>query len=330
MMSFLHWICETYLAKKRKKKGKRKSVNQYWRDFKMLYRRVNGASVDANDSNEVIKVCDPPPMLFLYGTLILRVKYVNGTLKDEFGLDTTSKPKPVAGPDDLLLLLVQHWARDAHVFPTEDDRHDLATLLLFQSYTGGRPAEFVHSSKGKASEDPLGEVEENKNRRLPERRDKHDNNGHNATDGPEYNDDSDTGDDSGYDDDVLSDSDDDDATTDDDDLFEKGTDEGTNHDSGYSSDGIDITMTEDTDDCQPINVDGARRPVRPNCDVDEVDEFGEAIRKYKALCYEDICLWIVKNPKDGERDVLAMEVHLRHHKGVDNKPKPSVAPKGDH
>jgi hypothetical protein len=26
MMLFLHWICETYLAKKRKK-GKRKSVN---------------------------------------------------------------------------------------------------------------------------------------------------------------------------------------------------------------------------------------------------------------------------------------------------------------
>ena len=42
IMSFLYWICETYLAAKRKK-GKRKSVNQYWRDFKMLYRRVNGA-----------------------------------------------------------------------------------------------------------------------------------------------------------------------------------------------------------------------------------------------------------------------------------------------
>jgi hypothetical protein len=57
MMLFLHWICETYIAKKRKR-GKRKSVNQYWRDFKMLYRRVNGKFVDANDSNEVVKVCD--------------------------------------------------------------------------------------------------------------------------------------------------------------------------------------------------------------------------------------------------------------------------------
>jgi hypothetical protein len=56
-MLFLHWICETYIAKKRKR-GKRKSVNQYWRDFKMLYRRINGKFVDANDSNEVVKVCD--------------------------------------------------------------------------------------------------------------------------------------------------------------------------------------------------------------------------------------------------------------------------------
>jgi hypothetical protein len=36
--------------------------------------------------------------------------------------------------------------------------------MLFQAYTSGRLAEFVHSSKGKASEDPLGEREEtNKN-----------------------------------------------------------------------------------------------------------------------------------------------------------------------
>ena len=56
IMSFLHWICENYVAKKRKR-GKRKSVNQYWRDFKMLYRRVNGSFVDANDADEVVKVC---------------------------------------------------------------------------------------------------------------------------------------------------------------------------------------------------------------------------------------------------------------------------------
>ena len=252
------------------------------------------------------------------------MKYINGTLKDEFGLDTTSKSKPVAGPDDLLLLLVQHWARDAHVFPTEDDRLDLATLLLFQSYTGGRPAEFVHSSKGKASKDPLGEAEKaNKNRRRPKRRNKNHTDDRNTTNGLKDNDDSETGGDSSYDDDVL-DSNSDSANTDDNDLSDKDTDESADRDSGYSSDGIDVTMTENTDDCFPIQVDKAGQPSWQDCDVDEFDEFGEAVRKYKALCYEDICLWIVKNPQKGERDVLAMEVHLRHHKGVENKPKPYV------
>jgi hypothetical protein len=58
MMGFLRWFCETYIVPKREKgkRGKRKSVNQYWRDFKMLYRRANGAFVNANDSHEVVKV----------------------------------------------------------------------------------------------------------------------------------------------------------------------------------------------------------------------------------------------------------------------------------
>jgi hypothetical protein len=54
----------------------------------------------------------------------------------------------------------------------------------------------------------------------------------------------------------------------------------------------------------------------------ELRGFEEPQRRYKALCYEDICLWIVQNPKRGQRDLLAMEVTLRHHKGADNKPKP--------
>jgi hypothetical protein len=70
MMSFLRWICETYIAKRRKK-GKRKTINQYWREFKMLYRRVNGCPVDANDSAEVVKVPYSPSILFSYCTLTL-------------------------------------------------------------------------------------------------------------------------------------------------------------------------------------------------------------------------------------------------------------------
>jgi hypothetical protein len=60
--------------------------------------------------------------------------------------------------------------------------------------------------------------------------------------------------------------------------------------------------------------------VQQDCDA-KLNKFREAIQKYKALCYKDICLWIVQNPKWEKRDLLAIKVHLRHHKGVDNKPK---------
>jgi hypothetical protein len=239
------------------------------------------------------------------------LKFINGTLKADFSLDNTSKSKPVAGPDDLLVLLVQHWARDESIYPTEDDRLDVATIMLFQAYTGGRPAEFVHASKGKASEDPLGEAEEaGKNETTWGRVDS----GHDralvASDGPEYDDDSDDGD--------GPESDDDDNATD---THNKSGEP----DSGYGTDEADVAMSEDTNDCYTTEIDDASEPVQQNDEAAELDEFGEVIRKYKALCYEDICLWIVQNPKEGERDLLAMEVHLRHHKGVDNKPKPYVA-----
>jgi hypothetical protein len=49
-------------------------------------------------------------------------------------------------------------------------------------------------------------------------------------------------------------------------------------------------------------------------------------REYKTLCYEDIRLWIVRNPTQGERDLLGMEITFAHHKGADRKPKPYVRP----
>ena len=87
-----------------------------------------------------------------------------------------------------------------------------------------------------------------------------------------------------------------------------------------------VTRQMDSDDCYTAEADMPGKPSRQECDAADLDVFGEAIRKYKALCYEDICLWVVQNPRKGERDVLAMEVHLRHHKGVDKKPKPYVSP----
>ena len=46
------------------------------------------------------------------------------------------------------------------------------------------------------------------------------------------------------------------------------------------------------------------------------------LRKFDALCYEDVRLLVVRNPVAGERDVLAMEVKLAHHKGHTRRPKP--------
>lgn len=249
------------------------------------------------------------------------MKYIDGTLKVDFELDTTSKPKPVAGPDDLLLMLVQHWARDESVFPTEDDRHDVATVMLFQAYTGGRPAEFVHSSKGGASEDPLRKREETNKSVHPGKaahRDYDDDSDADADDEPEC----DAGGELGSGDDIIFDSEDDRS---DDGAADEDMDGHGCSDSGYSSDGADVTMTEDTDKCYTTELEGRGPPLRQSSDAAEPGEFEEAKRKYKALCYEDTCIWIVQNPKPGERDLLAMEVHLQNHKGVDNKPKPYVA-----
>lgn len=54
-MTFLHWICRTYLA--RRPEPRLSTVKQYWRDFKMLYRRSNkGEEIKPDDSDEIRKV----------------------------------------------------------------------------------------------------------------------------------------------------------------------------------------------------------------------------------------------------------------------------------
>ncbi|RFU27570.1 hypothetical protein B7463_g8769, partial [Scytalidium lignicola] len=217
MMLFLYWICANYLGKNRKK-GKRRSIHIYWRDFKMLYCRVNGEYVDTNDRHEV-------------------VKYIDGILKVDFELDTTSKLKLVAGPDDLLLMLVQYWARDESVFPTEDD------------------SEFVHSSKDNASQDPLGEREEINKNLYPWKAVYCDDD-----DELEYDSDSDAGDDPGSDDDVLFDSEDD--GSDGNDGADEAMDEHGCSDSGYNSDGTDVTMTEDMDKCYTTEINECGKPLR--------------------------------------------------------------------
>ena len=197
------------------------------------------------------------------------------------------KAKPVLGVDDLLLGLTQHWARDRSVFPTEDDRLDFATIMLIQAYTACRPAELVDGGKSSGRKDPL----------MCE---------------PEKQKGNETGIDI-IDDDSNNDMSDD---SDDESVFDDGQDS-----DGYVSDATDdenCQATSKKDSYIPyVEMEGTARSIGS-----EVDEFGDQVRQHKALCYEDVTLWIVKDPRNRGRDVLAMEVCFRFHKGADNKPKP--------
>ncbi|KAI9810031.1 MAG: hypothetical protein M1827_006729 [Pycnora praestabilis] len=64
-----------------------------------------------------------------------------------------------------------------------------------------------------------------------------------------------------------------------------------------------------------------------NSDYDEIgaDRGKEKeTERSKAVCYEDIRLMLLRNPTPGERHVLAMEITLAHHKGVDRRLKPTT------
>jgi hypothetical protein len=95
-----------------------------------------------------------------------------------------------------------------------------------------------------------------------------------------------------------------------------------------SDDGDDVFDSDETDD-ETDDIEFSAKPPEDSepagdssqSTSDESDQRG-SVRKHKALCYEDIILWVVKDPKGGQRDVLAIEIFFRYHKGADNKLKP--------
>ena len=66
----------------------------------------NGKYIDANGRHEVVKVGQFSSFVVFVLYAKLRLKYIYGTLKVELKLDTTSEPKPIAEPYNLLLMLV--------------------------------------------------------------------------------------------------------------------------------------------------------------------------------------------------------------------------------
>ncbi|KJK86879.1 hypothetical protein H633G_09276 [Metarhizium anisopliae BRIP 53284] len=215
------------------------------------------------------------------------------------------------GVDDLLLGLTQHWC-DRSVFPTEDDRLDPATIMLFQSYTACRPAELVDGTKCRGGQDLLFEdlvheaatgmavkrslpISQGITQSVEE---------HNAASGAGHKqEESEQEPDSDSDDSVL------------------------DTDDPCDSDGTAGTESDDKNSNGTTNQGGQSQQFTQAgdpMDLDEAEEDDEIVRKHKALCYEDIVLWLVQDPNGGDRDVLAMEVMFRHHKGAKNKHKPTV------
>lgn len=189
----------------------------------------------------------------------------------EFGLDPSPKEKPALRSDDVLLLLIHLWARDTCTFPTEDQLHGLATILLLSIFTGARLAELVDVMKHNAPYKYLWEHP--------------------------------------YDPDLER--------------------------QDPAEDLDDLDNLDKLDDLDDEHLDPEDHPEDPNYDRgqpwddardadydDDTGEFTKSKRRYKALCYEDIRLWIVQNPTRGRRDLVAMEISLKYHKGADKKPKP--------
>lgn len=255
---------------------------------------------------------------------------MDDTLKVKFNLDDLAKSKPVLGVDDLLLGLTQHWSRDQSVFPTEDDRLDVPTIMLFQAYTACRPAELVDGTKSRGAKDPMLDdldiqeavleggvaalsMDTERNTRKIARAKVKSNKA-----APEQpwcivkSEDSDSSSEQwSLDDDVFS-VDDGSTTTDSESMNDS-------EDDDY--DGMDGRMLGHENSAAWQNHAGSQHASGEEKALDTTLG-ADPVRKHKALCYEDIVLWIVKDPNNGERDVLAMEVLLRHHKGADRRPKP--------
>ena len=97
---------------------------------------------------------------------------------------------------------------------------------------------------------------------------------------------------------------------------QKQEDDRDNWDSRYES-------MDEPGDKDPVyeNPDLWTNPNDTDYDDIDVDDTDNLIRAYKALCYKDVCLWVVQNPTSGGHDLLSIEITLSHHKGADRKPK---------
>ncbi|KAH7042182.1 hypothetical protein B0J12DRAFT_702369 [Macrophomina phaseolina] len=115
IMTFLKWMLDAYPRIR-----KRSSLHEYWRLWRMLYRKAAGKS--------------------LYSKVIEEINdHIDGYLTRKYQLDPGAHPKPVMNVDDVFLILYHHWVLDT----------SLAFLLLLSAYTASRPGALVYNASNK-------------------------------------------------------------------------------------------------------------------------------------------------------------------------------------
>ncbi|KAL9068183.1 MAG: hypothetical protein Q9157_006584 [Trypethelium eluteriae] len=124
-MVFMKWILDKY---PNVRKGH--SLETYWKQFKGAYRDLVLTSMDPDISKQVLR-------------------YIQYRLMREYKLDVSQPQRPVLEVDAFLLVLHHHWVQDTSVYPCEEQRLQLALLLLFAAYTGTRPCSLLQTKPSK-------------------------------------------------------------------------------------------------------------------------------------------------------------------------------------
>jgi hypothetical protein len=101
-----------------------------------------------------------------------------------------------------------------------------------------------------------------------------------------------------------------------------GADDVNDEDFDETEDGADADFGFDDDHDSAIANLGSENNDSSSDDDVAMSDVETEPRQFDALCYEDVRLLVVRNPVAGERDMLAMEVKLAHHKGAKRRPKP--------
>lgn len=163
-------------------------------------------------------------------------------------------------------------------------------MILFLVYINSYLIEFIYLLKGKTNQDLFSKAEEtNKINQTQQSIGKYYNRKDNTDNSLDYNNDNNTGDSPEFKVDNPFNSNN---------KANKEINKNTNHNSSYSiTEKTNTTITKDIDNYYTTKVNKSGEPVQQIYNTTELDEFEKAIQKYKILCYKNICLQIVQNPK---------------------------------